>query len=100
MGRKGNPDGRTSNKHRTEHLISRLLHEAGISRKSFRLRLGIKSPQYYHKCMSNPSAHLSINQLTMIADVLDMKLLEVIGIVMGQTHIKAEKWYEAEQGTA
>ena len=94
MPGQGNRDGRTSNLHLTEHYISRLLYEKGISRKSFRLRLGIKSPQYYHKCMQNPAANLSTNQLTMIADVLDMKLLEIIGIVMGKGVTTSRKWYQ------
>lgn len=63
-----------------------------------RLRLGIKSPQFYHKCMENPAEHLSVNQLTMIADVLDMKLLEVLGIVMGKGVDVSRKWYEEHPG--
>lgn len=91
----GHKDGRVSRMHLREHVISQLLYDAGVSRKSFRLRLGIKSPQYYNKCMTNPCEHLSINQLTMVADVLDMKLLEVLGIVMGKKHTAAHKWYDS-----
>ena len=94
MAGQGNRDGATTNLHLTEHYISRLLNKKGIHRKSFRLRLGIKSHQYYHKCMQNPAGELTINQLATIASALEKPLLEVLGMVLGQAPSTARKWYE------
>ena len=92
----GTGNGRTSNKHRQEHLISTLLHNKGINRKSLRLRLGIKSPQYYGKCMLKPSEYLTIDQVEIIAGVLELSFLEVVSLIRGAATNKAGKWYDQD----
>lgn len=94
MGRGSPRNGRTSTKHRQEHLISTLLYNKGVQRKAMRLRLGVKSPQYYDKCMANPAGHLTINQVEIIASVLEMPFLEVQALIRGAMSSKAYKWYE------
>lgn len=98
MSGPGHRDGRVSNKHRKEHLISTLLHERGISRKGSRLRLGIKSPQYYSKCMTNPADELSYNQLHIIAELLELPLPKVLGMIAGMKPSAAHKWYKDYAG--
>ncbi len=89
-------NGRTSTKHKSEHLISTLLYNKHVQRKSFKLRLGIKSNQYYDKCMQNPAATLSTNQIEIIAAVLEMPFGEVQALIRGAMSSKAHKWYEED----
>jgi len=87
-------NGRTSIKHKREHLISTLLYNKDVQRKSFKLRLGIKSNQYYDKVMKNPAGYLTINQIEIIASVLELPFLEVLSLIRGAMSSRAHKWYE------
>lgn len=93
-------NGRTSTKHYKEHIISTLLYNKGINRKSFRTRLHIKSPQYYDKCMREPGKLLTIDQIEVIAGVLEIPFFECIALIRGASTTKAGKWYEAQQPPA
>ena len=96
MGRGSPRNGRTSTKHRQEHLIGTLLYNKGVQRKAMRLRLGIKSPQTYDKCMMNPAATLNTNQIEIIASVLEIPFGEVQALIRGAMSSKAHKWYDID----
>ena len=93
MSKRGFANGRSSTKHYKQHLISTLLHNKGINQKSFRTRLNIKSPQYYDKCMRKPGKLLTLDQIEVIAGVLELPFYEVIALIRGSNTTSAKKWY-------
>ena len=87
-------DGRQTSAHKHEHPISRLIVSKGFTRTALRTRLGIKSPQFWGKCMTAPGKYLTVDQVEMLAGILDMSFLEMLALIRGMKPSKARKWYD------